>query len=146
MLRLMAGENSVLSIHTDDPVQLYVSVAEWGAANVRLMADLLAQGRLKQGDIEYYLAHTAYILDLASHYEWQSLLTFDMRYHEIQEEYGQVWGQRAPHLEAQLLTPRRQAQHQISLSQDSWKGSGRTTGTSKTPVARGPRPAVQAVR
>ena len=110
----------MLSLRTDDSAQVYLSMAEWGVANVRLMADLLAQGCLQRRDVEYYLAYTAYIYDLASQYEWQ-------RYREIQAEYDHVWGQRAPHLEAELLMPRRQV-HQVVSKQDNRKRNGNVGG------------------
>ena len=127
--KVIEGTDGVLSFKTDDSAQVYLSMAEWGAANVRLMADLLAQGRLQRREVEYYLAYTAYIYDLASQYEWQSLLAFDVRYREIQAEYDHVWGQPAPHLEAQLLMPRRQMQQVVS-KQDNRRRNGNVGGYS----------------
>ena len=119
-LKVIEGTDGVLSLRTADSAQVYLSMAEWGVANVRLMADLLAQGCLQRRDVEYYLAYTTYIYDLASQYEWQ-------RYREIQAEYDHVWGQRAPHLEAELLMPRRQV-HQVVSKQDNRKRNGNVGG------------------
>lgn len=86
-----------------------ISIEEWGAANCRLMNFLLQSGRLLRDDIEYYLAYTAKIFDLANKFTWHSILQFDQQYREVQAEYNMVWGTYAPQLEFQLLQPKTNA-------------------------------------
>lgn len=83
-----------------------ISVAEWSAANCRLLAYLLRSGELSLDKVEYYLAYTTQIYDFASKYEWDSILDFDYNYRERQAEYGFAWGALTANMELQLLQPR----------------------------------------
>jgi hypothetical protein len=83
-----------------------ISMEEWGAANCRLMSYLLQQGKLSRKDIDYYLAYTTKIYDMASKFTWQSILFFDRQYREVQAEFNMQWGTFAPQLEYQLLQPK----------------------------------------
>jgi hypothetical protein len=56
---------------------------EWGTANCRLMSYLLQEGKLSRKDIDYYLAYTTKINDMASKFTWQSILSFDRQYREV---------------------------------------------------------------
>ena len=62
-------------------------------------------GRLTTDEIDFYLAYTAKIFDLAEKYVWSSILHFDCCYREAQTEYGFTWGIVTPHMELQLLAP-----------------------------------------
>jgi hypothetical protein len=81
--------------------------SEWGAANCRLMHHLLTTGLLARQDIEFYLAYTAKIHDLADKYEWESILEYDFLYRERQAEHVFPWGSLAPDMELHVLTPKR---------------------------------------
>lgn len=83
-----------------------IQIAEWGAANCRLMHHLLETGQLKQCDTEYYLAYTTKIFDMVDKFEWSSVLDYDFRYRELQAEHCFNWGTVHPHLELQVLVPR----------------------------------------
>lgn len=83
-----------------------IAMEEWGAANCRLMNYLIQDGQLARKDLEFYLAYTAKVYDLAELYEWHSVLDFDYCYRELQAEHGFPWGTFAPHLE-QRLVPRK---------------------------------------
>ena len=93
---------------------LGIHLEEWGAANCRLMNHLLSAGFLKRGDIEYYLAYTTKVFEFADIYEWSSVLNFDHTYRELQAEHGFQWGTFSPHMELQLLVPKRVRQSQDS--------------------------------
>ena len=83
-----------------------ITMAEWGAANMRLLSDLLGSGELAYTDVEFYLAYTMQIYELSERFEWASLMEFDNRYREIQAEYGFRWGDMRFASQIQLLTPR----------------------------------------
>lgn len=84
-----------------------ITVGEWGAANCRLMNHLIQTGKLARNDMEYYLAYTAKMFDFLDRYEWESILDYDYNYREMQAEHGFVWGTLSPHMELQLLVPRK---------------------------------------
>ena len=103
------GQHERLIIRADDQhPYANIMVAEWGAANCRLMHHLIQSGQLKVADIDYYLAYTAKIFDLVDKYDWNSVLDYDYQYRELQAEHGFNWGTANPYLELQVLTPRRQ--------------------------------------
>ena len=79
---------------------------EWGAANCRLMNYLLQTQDLQRADVEFYLAYTAKVYDMAELYEWNSVLEYDYQYRELQTEHGFPWGTFAPHLDQKLLPKR----------------------------------------
>ena len=83
-----------------------IAMEEWGAANCRLMNFLMQEGKLARKDVEFYLAYTTKIFDLAELYEWHSVLDFDHQYRELQAAHAFPWGTFAPHLEQKLI-PRR---------------------------------------
>ena len=112
-LRWSEGPDGTVSLRPDDGnEQVYLSLAEWGAANIRLMHHLMTVAELPRSNIEDYLAYTVMIFDFATKYEWQSVLDFDVRYREQQAEHSFRWGTSAIHLESLLLTSRRQSSGQ----------------------------------
>ena len=100
-----------LAIKPDVTSGYYVTFDEWSAANMRLGAHLINKGQLKPKDVLYYMAYTAMISDLASKYEWSSLIEYDTRYRELQAEYSFPWGTPHSHAERHLLVPRRPYQN-----------------------------------
>ena len=106
-LRLQATNTDAYTIVQDsDTTYAGLSIDEWGAANCRLMNELLASKQLKRQDMEFYLAYTTKIFELASKFTWPSILIFDQHYRELQAEYNMPWGSYAPQLELQLLQPK----------------------------------------
>lgn len=99
-------ETMVLKTEEDHPY-LGIYIEEWGAANMRLMNFLLQSGDLKREDVEYYMAYTTRVFEFAETYEWNSVLDFDHTYREVQAEHGFQWGTFSPHMELQILTPKR---------------------------------------
>lgn len=111
-----------LIFHADDQhPYAHISVSEWGAANCRLLNYLLQEGQIKRPDIEYYLAYTAKIHDLAEKFEWQSILAYDYEYRELQAEFGFNWGISNPHLEIQVLVPRQKLKPNFQNKQPTEK-------------------------
>ena len=94
-----------LMVQTDDSHPYHgIHISEWAAANCRLMNYLLCSNELCRADIEYYLAYTAMIMDLASSYEWPNVLNFDYNYREQQAEHSFQWGYINPMMRMQFLT------------------------------------------
>lgn len=98
--------DGTMQVKSDDshPYQ-GISLAEWGAANVRLLNQLLASGNLRHDQVEYYLAYTATVFDFHGKYQWSSILDYDHNYREQQAEHGFMWGQVSPMLELNILKP-----------------------------------------
>lgn len=101
-----------LVLKTDDEhPYLGIFLEEWGAANMRLLNHLLASEKLKREDMEYYLAYTTKIFEFAEIYDWNSVLNFDYLYREQQAEHQFKWGTFSPHMELQILVPKRARQN-----------------------------------
>ena len=96
------GDNIVLRSEEDHPY-IGISIAEWSAANCRLMAHLLQTGELERCSVEYYLAYTTQIMEYAERYAWNAVLDFDYTYRERQAEHGFMWGTIPPNMEICLL-------------------------------------------
>ena len=96
-----------LALKKDEPGSIYISVAEWNGANMRLCAHLLNKGLIRECELIYYMAYTAMVSDLTGRYEWVSVLEYDVRYRELQAEHGFPWGTPNPHIEMHMLIPRR---------------------------------------
>ena len=96
-----------LTLKKDEPGTIYVTVAEWNGANMRLCSHMLKNGLIKESELIYYMAYTAMIADLTGRYEWASVLEYDVRYRELQAEHNFLWGTPHPHTEMHMLTPRR---------------------------------------
>lgn len=110
------GSGCLRSEDTSHPYA-HITIAEWGAANCRLMNHLLTTGLLQRTDIEFYLAYTTKIFDLAEKYEWSSILEYDYQYRELQAEHGFSWGISNPHMELQVLVPRTKLAHEQKHAQ-----------------------------
>ena len=124
-LRWTESPDGTVSLQADDRGPVYLSQAEWGAANVRLMYHMMTEGELPGANIGEYLAYTVMIFEFASKYDWQSVLDFDIRYREQQAQHNFRWGKAAIHLETLLLTSRRQA---TGSNQDPRQQQGRKSG------------------
>ena len=103
-------DKTQMLIHSspDKHPYLGITIAEWGAANSRVMHHLIKIGALQLHDIDFYLAYTAIVFDFASQYEWSSVLEFDYRYREQQAEHGFQWGHINPLMELQILVKKSQ--------------------------------------
>jgi hypothetical protein len=110
-----AGDGTV-SLQPIEEDQVYFTQAEWGAANMRILNHLLQEGEIDRQDIEFYLTYTTMIHELASKWDWQSILAYDARYREQQAEHEFMWGFEPPHSDNLLLAPRQKEQP------PTWKG------------------------
>ena len=116
-LRWVEAADGSFSIQADDQAPAYLTQAEWGAANMRIMSHLIKVGDLQRLRVEEYMAYTVIVHELASRYDWASVLEFDVRYREQQAENGFRWGTPARHLESLLLQPKRREQQATQFPQ-----------------------------
>ena len=100
------AETLVLKADEEHPY-LGIFMEEWGAANMRLLNHLLTTKKLARENIEFYLAYTTKIYELAEKYDWNSVLNYDYAYRELQAEHQFQWGTFSPSMELQLLVPKR---------------------------------------
>ena len=100
------SETLVLKADEEHPY-LGIYMEEWGAANMRQLNHLLSSKKLRREDIEFYLAYTTKIYELAEKYKWNSVLNYDYAYRELQAKHQFQWGTFSPSMELQLLAPKR---------------------------------------
>ena len=74
---------------------------------MRLLNHLSGVQQLSREDIEFYLAYTTKIHEFSEKYEWSSVLNYDYNHRELQAEHKFKWGTFSPHMELQLLVPKR---------------------------------------
>ena len=96
-----------------------ITIDVWGAANMRLLNRLLRTGQLAYNDVEFYLAYTAHIFDLAERHLWSSVLAFDQQYRELQAEFGYPWGTFSSHLESKTLISKPAAAASVNVTSSS---------------------------
>ena len=77
---------------------------------MRLLNHLLTTNQLQRKDTECYLDYTTKIYEFAEKYDWNSVLSYDYTYREMQAEHNFKWGTFSPHMELQLLVPKRARQ------------------------------------
>ena len=83
-----------------------VSPLQWTAANSRILAKLLIEGKIGHQNIAQYLAYTVKIATLAQRYLWQSILVYDREYRRLQASYNFPWASDVQHLMTVHLIPR----------------------------------------
>lgn len=102
------GHQIILKTSTRKVKLEQVSPMQWSAANVRVLMELLRQGRLRESAMFDYLAYTIKVSELADRYTWVSVLHFDRAYRQLQAQHGFRWGSDSPHLGTLHLQPRTQ--------------------------------------
>ena len=83
-----------------------VSPMQWTAANAKIMAKLLLEGKLGSDHVANYLAYTVKVSNLAQKYTWQSVLVYDREYRHFQAIHKFLWGSDIPHLISVHLVPK----------------------------------------
>jgi len=98
--------NSEGGIQTSDPgIESYkgIGIFEYGAANMRLLNYLLEEGILPRDQVEYYLAYTTLVYELAETKPWDAVLSWDFRYRERQAQLNFPWGSRVTMMDLALI-------------------------------------------
>ena len=113
------GENLTMKIRDEHPYA-GISTMEYGAANMRLLNYLLSNGILPREKVEFYLAYTTLIFELAGKYEWRDVLNFDFQYRERQAEIGFDWGAMVSVMELQLLAGSKNRIYSPQQAQDDY--------------------------
>lgn len=79
-----------------------VTLPQWVEANTHIMDRLVKQGV----DARAYMNYTVMISQLATKYQWQSVLLYDREYRKMQANNGFVWGEDISHVRDLLLVPK----------------------------------------
>ena len=87
---------------------------DWTAANARIMAKLLLEGKLATKETAQYLGCTAKVVSLCQHYMWSSVLLYDREYRRSEAAYKFPWGSDVQHLATTQLIPRCTAGNKLS--------------------------------
>ena len=90
-----------------------VSPLQWTAANSRILARLLLEGKICQSNIAHYLSYTVKVSTLALRYTWHSVLFYDREYRRLQASYSFPWGSDVQHLMSIHLVPRLEGQKHV---------------------------------
>jgi hypothetical protein len=105
---LHSSERETIVFKTEDEhPYLGIQMEEWGAANMRVLNHLLTVNDIERSEVEFYLAYTTRIFEFAESFEWNSVLNYNYHYRELQAEHGFKWGTYSPHMELQMLVPKR---------------------------------------
>ena len=83
-----------------------VTMMDWTAANAKIMAKLLLEGKLATKNTAQYLSYTVKIAGLCRRYMWQSVMLYDREYRRSQAIYNFPWGSDIQHLVTTHLVPR----------------------------------------
>ena len=104
-----------------------ITPQEFSLANIRIFNQLLFTGALSTPqEVQEYLAYSIKILQLASRFEWTSVMTLDDEFRSLQCLYNLPWSYDSSHLIQLHLTPLRQTHNSQSQSTPA-------RGTSSTP-------------
>ena len=116
------GADGSLAVKAPEEDTWSITWMEWSAANMRLFHHLLDTGLLQRSHVEYYLAYTMQVYELADTYDWASIVQFDSRYRDLQAQHGFMWGDMRLALQMQILTPKQS--HQVRGPYQPRRGQG----------------------
>lgn len=105
------GSEIVLKTGAKKPKLESVSQMQWVAANSRILAKLLLEGKLGLEAVAQYLAYNVKIASLAQRYAWYSVILYDREYRRAQSAYNFAWGSDVPHLMSVHLVPIQKVSH-----------------------------------
>ena len=110
-LVLSQAEDGTITFRPGEDECYGLSMQEWGAANMRLLSQLLRKGDLPLTDVELYLAYTMIVFELADRYEWSSIMDYDVKYREMQAQHQFKWGDMSAFNQPHILVPKRPQLH-----------------------------------
>ena len=70
---LSLGEDGRISLKQSEEDLSGITIAEWGAANMKLMNYLMSTGDLSRDKVEFYCAYTMQIFEMSDVYECSSI-------------------------------------------------------------------------
>ncbi len=121
-LRRRRAERSTVGTTTDGNLVLrkadeqisYLGIHqhEWSAASIRVLFALIKEGQLTVDQIPNYLSYIVMIMEFVPIFEWNSILSFDVRYRENQARTGGEWGTPCEVIRAQTLRTK-QVQYEV---------------------------------
>ena len=75
-------------------------------ANTRIFYTLLSKDKLaSMSAVQHYLAYMIKVMELATRYEWKSILIYDNEVRKLQAIYDYPWSFESNHLHPVMLTP-----------------------------------------
>lgn len=126
----------VLELGPKKPKLENVSPHQWGAANIRILYDLLKSQQLHEDNLYDYLSYTAKVHELAECFQWQSVLQYDKLYRELQSAQQFRWGSDSAHLFRVHLVPRSKPSSTTgSQSASTWSGRNAKSKAPTDPVS-----------
>ena len=76
---------------------------QWVAANIRILFELVREGKLQSANIWDYLAYTVKIAEMAAVYKWDSVLSYDHAFRKAQAAAGFRWTMDSPYVDKMHL-------------------------------------------
>ena len=123
------GGDVVLRTGPRKPKLETISQMQWTAANARILAKLLIDGKLASENVAHYLSYTVKIALLSQRFTWQSVLFYDREYRRVQSAYHFPWGSDVQHLVSVHLIPRYETKHTPSREKTSKFSTNATSNT-----------------
>ncbi len=98
------GQTKILLRRGPQRVKLEkVTANQWNCANMMIMDKLNRDGKLGPQGLREYMNYTFIINELAGRYQWQSVLSYDREYRQLQARESFPWGSQVDHLSRILL-------------------------------------------
>ncbi len=98
------GQTKILLRRGPQRVKLEkVTANQWNCANMVIMDRLYKDGKLGPWGIREYMNYTFVVNELAGRYQWQSVLSYDREYRQLQAREGFPWGAQVDHLSRVFL-------------------------------------------
>jgi hypothetical protein len=91
-----------------------VTMAEWGAANIRLFYELCRGHISHNGGLNEYMAYTVKVWEYAKFFDWRSVLHYNDEYRSLQARYNFPWGTDSQHLATLHFTPRHKSTQEFN--------------------------------
>ena len=102
-----SGDRQIILKSGPKKIQLEnVRPMQWVESHLKIMMELSYSGQLKQESRYEYIAYIIKISELAESHLWPSVMIFDRRYRELQDQHGFRWGSDTPNLTAVNRKPR----------------------------------------
>lgn len=116
LLSSAEGSEVILKTGPKKPKIEHITQMQWTAANARILARLLLEGKLGYDNVANYLAYTVKVASLSQRYVWSSIMLYDREYRRAQAAYAFPWGSDVQHLVSVHLIPKQEKMSKPSSS------------------------------
>jgi hypothetical protein len=69
-----------------------IGLEQWSIANLAILYQLMADGKIQNASVIDYLSYTAKIYQLCQRFEQSSVWFYDREYRRLQAQHGFCWG------------------------------------------------------